>query len=121
MPVFPLVWTGGFQPILPEDRPAPEIRVLSSQKEEVEHVGQWVSGRAKDSVAPHEFGVFVRSAAELDRARVAVQFSGLPFKILDENVETTSGHVSISTMHLTKGLEFRGSHRFSFAMSVQRL
>ena len=87
--------------------PSPEIRVLGSQEEEVEHVGQWVSARAKDSVAPHEFGVFVRSAAELDRARVAVQFSGLPFKILDENVETTSGHVSISTMHLTKGLEFR--------------
>jgi superfamily I DNA/RNA helicase len=31
----------------------------------------------------------------------------LPFKILDEHVETTSGHVSISTMHLAKGLEFR--------------
>ena len=87
--------------------PAPEIQVLSSQQEEVEHVGQWVSGRTKDGVAPNEFGVFVRSAAELDRARAAVQLSGLPFKVLDENVETTSGHVSISTMHLAKGLEFR--------------
>ena len=87
--------------------PAPEIQVLSSQEEEVEHVGQWVSGRTKDGVAPNEFGVFVRSVAELDRARAAVQLSGLPFKVLDENVETTSGHVSISTMHLAKGLEFR--------------
>ena len=87
--------------------PAPEIQVLSSQEEEVEHVGQWVSGRSKDGVAPNEFGVFVRSAAELDRARAAVQLSRLPFKVLDENVETTSGHVSISTMHLAKGLEFR--------------
>ena len=41
--------------------PAPEIRVLSSQEEEVEHVGQWISGRVKDGVAPHECGVFVRS------------------------------------------------------------
>ena len=56
---------------------------------------------------PHEIGVFVRSAAELDRARAAVEDAGLPFKVLDENVETTSGHVSISTMHLAKGLEFR--------------
>src|SRR5688500_13135784 len=31
----------------------------------------------------------------------------MTFRILDENVETTSGHVSISTMHLAKGLEFR--------------
>jgi superfamily I DNA/RNA helicase len=27
--------------------------------------------------------------------------------VLDEHVETTSGHVSISTRHLAKGLEFR--------------
>ena len=87
--------------------PVPEIRVLSSQEEEVEQVGQWLSGHEKDDVAPHEFGVFVRSAAELDRARSAVQLSGLPFRVLDENVATTSGHVSISTMHLAKGLEFR--------------
>ena len=87
--------------------PAPEIRVLSSQEEEVELVGQWVSGRAKDGVAPHECSVFVRSAAELDRARSAVQLSGLPFKILDENVEITSGYICISTIHLAKGLEFR--------------
>ncbi len=33
--------------------------------------------------------------------------TGQPFKILDENVATTSGHISISTMHLAKGLEFR--------------
>jgi superfamily I DNA/RNA helicase len=35
-----------------------------------------------------------------------VQQSGIPFKVLDENVETTSGFVCISTMHLAKGLEF---------------
>jgi superfamily I DNA/RNA helicase len=33
--------------------------------------------------------------------------TGMAFKILDEHVETTSGHVSICTMHLAKGLEFR--------------
>jgi superfamily I DNA/RNA helicase len=52
-------------------------------------------------------GVFIRSQAELDRARAAVEHAGLPFTVLDEHVETTSGHVSIATMHLAKGLEFR--------------
>jgi superfamily I DNA/RNA helicase len=61
----------------------------------------------KEGVAPHEFGVFVRSDTELERARAAVRQAELPFKILDENVETAHGHVSISTMHLAKGLEFR--------------
>ena len=28
-------------------------------------------------------------------------------KVLDEHVETTAGQISISTMHLAKGLEFR--------------
>ena len=55
----------------------------------------------------HEIGVFVRSIAELDRAKAAVADAGLSFKILDDNVETSIGMVSISTMHLAKGLEFR--------------
>jgi superfamily I DNA/RNA helicase len=70
-------------------------------------VGNWITERAKAGVLPHEFGVFVRSPAQLDRARAAVTESGMPFKILDEHVETTSGHISICTMHLAKGLEFR--------------
>ena len=44
---------------------------------------------------------------QLDRAEAAAKKAGVPFKVLDENVETTSGHVSIGTMHLAKGLKFR--------------
>jgi mRNA-degrading endonuclease RelE of RelBE toxin-antitoxin system len=87
--------------------PAPTIRVLDSLKAETATVSKWIMDLKKEGVAPHELGVFVRSAAELDRARAAVKDAGLAFKILDEKVETTSGHVSISTMHLAKGLEFR--------------
>ena len=58
--------------------PVPEIRVLNSQEEEVEHIGQWLSRDVRRSGSrPHEFGVFVRSAGELDRARSAVQLSRL--------------------------------------------
>jgi len=87
--------------------PPPTIRSLKSESDEIKAVGNWIAERAKAGVLPHEFGVFVRSAAQLDRARAAVTEAGIPFKILDEHVETTSGHVSISTMHLAKGLEFR--------------
>ena len=45
--------------------------------------------------------------AQLDRARAAVEGAGLAFKVLDDRVETVGGHVSITTMHLAKGLEFR--------------
>jgi len=87
--------------------PPPRIHVLKSESEEIATVGKWIVEQAKAGVLPHEFGVFVRSETQLDRARAAVKEAGMAFKILDEHVETTSGHVSISTMHLAKGLEFR--------------
>jgi superfamily I DNA/RNA helicase len=37
----------------------------------------------------------------------AVEGAKIPYKVLDDHVETTSGLASISTMHLAKGLEFR--------------
>ena len=87
--------------------PPPTIQVLASAADESHLVGTWLVDLGNAGVMPHEMGVFVRSPAELDRARAAVEHAGLPCKVLDEHVETTSGHVSISPMHLAKGLEFR--------------
>ena len=87
--------------------PAPAIRRLNGQEEEIEAVGAWVAERSREGVLPHEIGVFVRSDAEIDRARAAIAKADLPFKMLDEHVETASRKVSIGKMHLAKGLEFR--------------
>jgi superfamily I DNA/RNA helicase len=85
----------------------PAICSFKDESEEIKTVGNWIAERTKDGVLPHEFGVFVRTPAQMDRARAAVKEAGIAFKILDEHVETASGYVSISTMHLAKGLEFR--------------
>lgn len=87
--------------------PSPGIRTFSSQDEEVEAVADWLKHRVGEGIEPHEMGVFVRSEAELDRARAVLTRTGIPFKVLDENVDISSGQASISTMHLAKGLEFR--------------
>ncbi len=87
--------------------PAPLVQIFDSQAEETEAVGAWLADRSKEGVLPHEIGVFVRSEAELARARAAINRAGLPFKVLDDGVETTHGQASISSMHLAKGLEFR--------------
>jgi len=87
--------------------PLPEIQILSSEAEEIKMVGAWLAKHIQAGVAKHEIGLFVRSLAELHRARAAVEAAGIPFKILDEQVETIIDHLSISTMHLAKGLEFR--------------
>jgi mRNA-degrading endonuclease RelE of RelBE toxin-antitoxin system len=87
--------------------PEPMIKVLNNPEEEIEKVSQWLTDRKQEGLAPHEIGLFVRSSAQMARARAAVEKAELPYKVLDENIETISGHVSISTMHLAKGLEFR--------------
>jgi superfamily I DNA/RNA helicase len=87
--------------------PEPGVKVFNTPRDEASAVGDWIGGRLHAGVAPHEIAVFVRSETELDRARKAVTTTGLPFKVLDEHVETRHGHLSIGTMHLAKGLEFR--------------
>jgi mRNA-degrading endonuclease RelE of RelBE toxin-antitoxin system len=87
--------------------PKPTILSLSTFDEEKEFVSQWLRERTDEGLMPHEIGVFVRSTRELNRAKRAVEAAKLPYRVLDENVETVSGYASISTMHLAKGLEFR--------------
>ena len=87
--------------------PEPEIMVFKTAAEEIKAVSKWLTARSNEGIVPHEIGVFVRSAAELDRARVAIEAAMLPSTILDDDVEPTTGKVSISTRHLAKGLEFR--------------
>ncbi len=87
--------------------PTPSIQVFRNIEEERKAVSSWLAGLSSEGVLPHEIGVFVRSDVELDRARGAVDDASLPFKVLDQNLETISGFVSIGTMHLAKGLEFR--------------
>ncbi|MBD2838974.1 DEAD/DEAH box helicase [Pseudomonas sp. JM0905a] len=87
--------------------PQPTVHVLKTTRDEIESVASWIRARSQVGFVPHEFGVFVRSEAQVDRASQAVAAAGLPFKVLDEHVDTESGYVSIGTMHLAKGLEFR--------------
>jgi superfamily I DNA/RNA helicase len=87
--------------------PLPTIETLKSEASEVKTVSAWLIQRGAEGVLPHECGVFVRSAPQLDRAQAAVTASGLAFMVLDENADTVTGHASVGTMHLAKGLEFR--------------
>ncbi|WP_137173019.1 3'-5' exonuclease [Massilia sp. HP4] len=87
--------------------PAPEIRSFNSETAESKAVTAWILDRLKDGLVAHELGVFVRSEAQISRAVAAITASGIPFSVLDENVNTPNGRASVCTMHLAKGLEFR--------------
>ncbi len=87
--------------------PSPTIQTLDSVEQESRTVSEWLKARTNEGILPHEIAIFVRSSAELNRARRTAELANIPSKVLDENVEITHGQISISTMHLAKGLEFR--------------
>lgn len=85
----------------------PVVRTLKTEPEEVGFISSWITEKLGTGLLSHEMGVFVRSSAQLKRAQAAVFASGVQYKILDEHVEISHGYVSVVTMHLAKGLEFR--------------
>ena len=85
----------------------PTIHRGESEQDEAEIVGVWLQERRDEGVEAVEIGVFVRSTRELERACAAVRGAGLPYRVLDDGSTTGDDPVSVSTMHLAKGLEFR--------------
>jgi superfamily I DNA/RNA helicase len=87
--------------------PPPKVGVFSDDGEEASAVGSWMKALIDGGLLPHEIGVFVRSSVQVPRATAAIGAAGLPGRVLDDRVDVKHGSVSIGTMHLAKGLEFR--------------
>jgi superfamily I DNA/RNA helicase len=87
--------------------PRPVVLTAETESAEQEAVARFLKDQTASGVAPHECAVFVRSEQELSRAKAAVQSAGQAFRVLDEHLEIIPAKVSIGTMHLAKGLEFR--------------
>ena len=85
----------------------PQVVPCQDEDTEIKYVAAWLKGLGDAGVQPHEIGIFVRAAVQVDRAVEAAKAAGLPFRVLDVRVEAISGQAAISTMHLAKGLEFR--------------
>jgi hypothetical protein len=86
--------------------PPPEIRVLPDEPTEIATVATWIRARLASGTPPHAIGLFVRTPELLPRAIAAATAAGHPHRILDTHLEPQSGHLSLATMHLAKGLEF---------------
>jgi hypothetical protein len=87
--------------------PDPVIEIADSPDNEAEIIASWLKARIGDGMNPHEIAVFVRSDAELPRARDAVSKAGLKAVVFDANTDVSPGSISLCTMHRAKGLEFR--------------
>lgn len=87
--------------------PVPNVRTFVSQEAEAAAVASWLDEAIGAGIQPGEIGVFVRTSEQTPRALAAVAKAGLPRHELDAMVDTDPNEVSIGTMHLAKGLEFR--------------
>lgn len=87
--------------------PVPVVKTFKTTTDETTFVANWISEQIRLRIAPHEIGIFVRSANEVNRAKAAAKEAKVKFTVLDESVETINGTVAISTMHFAKGLEFK--------------
>ena len=87
--------------------PKPDVRVLETEEAEIQAVSEWLTNQCNQGCLPHEIGIFVRSDSELARGKAALEAAGISFKQLDDRIQTTHGFVSLTTMHLAKGLEFK--------------
>lgn len=87
--------------------PDPEIQTYANAEREIEGVADWIKTSVADGIAPAEIGIFVRSNDQLARARAAVKAAGHTQMELSERLEQPQGRVSIGTMHLAKGLEYK--------------
>jgi mRNA-degrading endonuclease RelE of RelBE toxin-antitoxin system len=85
----------------------PAIAIAADANAERDQVAGWIKERIGEGLRPHELAIFVRSPAELRRAEAAASHAGVSHLILGDKLETRHDRLSIMTMHLAKGLEFR--------------
>ena len=85
----------------------PTLIRATSIAEEQEAVACWVNTQLANGCSPAEIGVFVRSDRELHRAQSALKIAGVVTHLLQADALTSDDSISVGTMHLAKGLEFK--------------
>lgn len=89
------------------DGVAPKLMRAKTHQEEATAVSQAIRHQIELGVRPEEIGVFVRSDLEVVRAKLAIETAKLECHLLSPHMNTQYGRVSVGSMHLAKGLEFK--------------
>lgn len=85
----------------------PEIRLYDDNDSEIDGVADLLIEILGGELVPDELAIFVRSEAQMPRARAAFKRAGVDWTELERTSLAPPGKVALSTMHLAKGLEFR--------------
>ncbi|MGH3926174.1 MAG: 3'-5' exonuclease, partial [Pseudonocardiaceae bacterium] len=86
--------------------PAPTTKGFPGVAEEMEFLVETVRGWVAGGVSPSAIAVLSRRSAEQDRARIALQESGIAVELLQKEGVGKAEAVKIASMHRAKGTEF---------------
>ena len=87
--------------------PRPTIQAFGDEEMECVKVSEWLIARVSEYLSPSEICVFVRSEDQLGRAVEAIKRTGMTYAVLGDDMEGRDDCLTVGTMHLAKGLEFR--------------
>jgi hypothetical protein len=87
--------------------PVPTVLRYSDADSEASAIARVIGALQADGFSPEDIGLFVRSDAEIPRARQAAAQAGVAVLQLSERDEDRAQRLSVGTMHLAKGLEFK--------------
>jgi hypothetical protein len=88
--------------------PSPDIAIVDDEAAEARLAADWLRDVTASEIAPREIGVIVRTQAQFARAEAACAAAGIAF---ERRISATAGDdaVTITTMPLAKGMEFRAA------------
>lgn len=86
---------------------SPEMVCYDNNDKEIEGVADILLEILRQDIAPDEIAIFVRSEAQMPRARAAFKKAAVDWTELERTSLAPPGKVALSSMHLAKGLEFR--------------
>jgi len=87
--------------------PAPTVRHCQSTDEECTEVAKWLHNQIANGITEPEICLIVRSENEIPRALDVLKVAGCHSRRLGDSDARPSLGVTVATMHLAKGLEFR--------------
>jgi hypothetical protein len=87
--------------------PSPTVIRPASEKDEYKQVAEWLREQLATGISHQEICVIVRTENEIPRAMEAVSAAGCKSRNLGDSVTGDRNSITIATMHLAKGLEYR--------------
>ncbi len=87
--------------------PDPVVKLFENKQEEIDWVSEKLHELTMQGIHLEEMGLFVRSEKQFTEARAALKAAGIAWSELERTNSPQPERLSLSSMHLAKGLEFR--------------